>query len=214
MEGLRCCELPKSVQTHSILVWKVDKGYKPFLTPPVTEKHIVVTISELIYQSQPSPTIHYTNNETLEGLRCGQFLESIRIHSILVWNIEYWRQNRHHPWIKNRAAALVVDDEFKSQPCKTIYYTHDQRMECWVALNCPNQSKLTQSWCEKWARTNPTLTPPLTEKHIVVTLSEQIYQSQPSPTIHYTNNETLEGLRCGKLLESIRIHSILVWSET
>ena len=30
MEGLGCCELPKSVQTHSILMWKVDKGQANF----------------------------------------------------------------------------------------------------------------------------------------------------------------------------------------
>eukprot|EP00956_Cyclotella_meneghiniana_P002113 scaffold2388_cov57-Cyclotella_meneghiniana.AAC.9 len=30
MEGLGCCELPKSVQTHSILMLKVDKGQANF----------------------------------------------------------------------------------------------------------------------------------------------------------------------------------------
>ena len=30
LERLRCCELPKSVQTHTILVWKVDKGQARF----------------------------------------------------------------------------------------------------------------------------------------------------------------------------------------
>ena len=112
------------------------------LTPPVTEKHIVVTISEQIYQSQRSPTIHYTNNETLEGLRCGQLLESIQKYSILVWNVGYWRQNRHHPWIKNQGEALVVNDEFKSQPCKTIHYTYGERME---GLWCCEWPKSVQS---------------------------------------------------------------------
>ena len=80
----------------------------------------------------------------------------------------------------------------------------------WDAVNCPNQSKLTQSWCEKWARAKPTLTPPAPQKHVVVTIIEPIYQSQPSPTIHHTYNEELGGLRCCELLESIQTYSILV----
>ena len=65
----------------------------------------------------------------------------------------------------------------------------------WDAVNCPNQSKLTQSWCEKWARAKPTLTPPAPQKHVVVTIIEPIYQPQPSPTIHHTYYEKLKGLR-------------------
>ena len=82
----------------------------------------------------------------------------------------------------------------------------------WADVNAgPNQSQLTQSWCEKQTRVKPTLTPPVTEKHFVVTILKPIYQSQHSLTIHYTYNETLEGLRCCELLESIQTYSILVW---
>ena len=70
------------------------------------------------------------------------------------------------------------------------------------AVNCRNQSKLTQSWCEKWTRAKPTLTPPVTEYHLAVTILEHIYQSQPSSTIHCTYKERLEGLRCSEILES------------
>ena len=87
---------------------------KTTLTPPVTEKHIVVAIIEPTHQSQPSSTIHYTYSETLEGLRCCEIMESIQTYSILVWNVEYWSRNCHHPWLKSRGVALVVDDEFKS----------------------------------------------------------------------------------------------------
>ena len=81
----------------------------------------------------------------------------------------------------------------------------------WDAVNCPNESKLTQSWGEKWTRAKPTLTPPVTEKHVVVTILEPTQQSPPSPTIHYTFKEKLEGLRCCENLESIQKHTILVW---
>ena len=101
-----------------------------FLTPPVTETHVVETIVEDIYQSQPSPTIHYTCNESLGGLRCCEILESIQTYSILVWNVVgYLSRNHDHPWLKNMGVAFVVDEEFKSQPCKTIYYTYGERME-------------------------------------------------------------------------------------
>ena len=35
-------------------------------------------------------------------------------------------------------------------------------------------------------------------------------KSQPCPTIHYTYNEILEGLRCCELPESVSTHSIWV----
>ena len=80
----------------------------------------------------------------------------------------------------------------------------------WDAVNCPNQSKLTQSCCEKWNAGKPTLTPPVIEKYVVVTIIEHMYQSQSSPTIHYTYNEMLEGLRCCEMIESIQTYIILV----
>ena len=82
----------------------------------------------------------------------------------------------------------------------------------WDAMNCSNQSKLKQSWCEKQTRAKPTLTPPMSEKHVVVSILEPIYQSPPSPTIHYTYNEKLEGLWCCEIPESIQTYSILAWN--
>ena len=127
-----------------------QKRVKPTLTPPVTEKHFVVTILEPIYQSQHSLTIHYTYNETLEGLRCCELLESIQTYSILVWNVGYWIHDCHHPRLKNRGVVMVVDDEFKSQPYLTIHCVLMVRhWKGWADVNGPNQSQLTQSWCEK-----------------------------------------------------------------
>ena len=80
-------------------------------------------------------------------------------------------------------------------------------------MNCPNQSKNTESCGEKWRRAKPTLTPPVTGKHVVVTILEPTQQSPPYPTIHYTYNEMLEGLRCCEILESIRKHTILVFND-
>ena len=110
-------------------------------------KHVVVTILEPICQSQPSPTIHYTYEERLEGLRWCEMAESVCTRSMLVWNIGAWYRNFHHLRLKSRGVMTVVEDEF---------------------------------------------------------------QSPPSPTIHYTYNDTLEGLGCCELAESVSTHTIWV----
>ena len=68
---------------------------------------------------------------------------------------------------------------------------------------CLDQSQLTQSWCEKWIGAGPTLTPTRTPKHVVVTILGPTYQSQPSPTIHITYDDRLEGLRYYEMAESV-----------
>ena len=44
----------------------------------------------------------------------------------------------------------------------------------------------------------------------VVSVVEDEFQSPPSPTIHYTCNDTLEGLRYCELPESVSTHTIWV----
>ena len=111
------------------LGFKSWKTGKPTLTPSMIEKHVVVTILEPTHKSQPPPTIHYTYIEKLEGLRCCHLLESIWKHTILVWNVGYWSWSCHHPWLKSRGVVMVVHDELKSQPCKTIHYTYNEILE-------------------------------------------------------------------------------------
>ena len=53
----------------------------------VTEKHVVVTILEPTHQSQPSPTIHYTYNDILEGLGCCELPKPFNTHAIWVGNV-------------------------------------------------------------------------------------------------------------------------------
>ena len=73
----------------------------------------------------------------------------------------------------------------------------------WDAVNCMDQSKLTQSWCQKWRSAKPTFTPPAPQKHIVMTILEPTYQSQPSQTIHHTYDDRWEGWRCYEMAESV-----------
>ena len=81
----------------------------------------------------------------------------------------------------------------------------------WDSVNCLERSKVTQSWCEKWNTVQANFYPNHDPKHVVVIILETTTQSQSPPTIHYTNNDRYEGLRCCEMAESIQKHSILVW---
>ena len=187
---------------------------KPTLTPPAPQKHAVVTIIEHIYQSQPSPTIHHTHNKRLEGLRCYEILESIQTYSILVWNLGYLSQNRHHPRLKSRGVVMVMDDELKPQPCRTIHYTYNKALEGLGCCDLPEPVQTHTILAKKVDKCKAnTLTPPAPQQHIEMTILEHIYQSQPSSNIHHTYDEILEGLRCYEILESIQAYSILVWNR-
>ena len=58
------------------------------LSPPITQSRGVVMVVENEFQSQPSPTIHYTYNKILEGLRSCELPQSVQTHSILVSKVE------------------------------------------------------------------------------------------------------------------------------
>ena len=74
----------------------------------------------------------------------------------------------------------------------------------WDAVNCPNKSAVTQSWCQKWNTGQAYFNPTSDLKHVVVIIFEPRYKSHPSPTIHNTCNEMLEGSSCCEILESIQ----------
>ena len=75
----------------------------------------------------------------------------------------------------------------------------------WGAVNSLNQSKITQSWCEKWNTAQANFDPYNYPKHVVVTVSEPTTQPKHFPTIHYTNNDRLEGLRpCCEISDLIK----------
>eukprot|EP00956_Cyclotella_meneghiniana_P006117 scaffold7974_cov113-Cyclotella_meneghiniana.AAC.2 len=55
---------------------------------------------------------------------------SVCTHSILVWEVGTpASHNFHHPRLKCQGVVMVVEDEFQSQLCTTIYYTNGQRLE-------------------------------------------------------------------------------------
>ena len=86
LEGLRCCELPESVSTHSIQVQKVGLGRAKFV-PSHDQKIGCGVHLEPIYQSEPCLTIQHTNGQRLEGLRCCRVPESVSTHSIWVGEV-------------------------------------------------------------------------------------------------------------------------------
>ena len=164
---MRWCELPQSVQTHSILMWKVDKeGHrKPTLTPPVTGKHVAVTIIEHIYQSLPSPTIHYTYGETLEGLSWCELLESVQTHSILMWKVEEGQAR----FVPTRDWKTCCDDHFRAHIPISTFSNHSLYLWwevgrvklVWNSLINPNILRLR---CETRRSLMPKSSPPMTQK--------------------------------------------------
>ena len=90
---------------------------------------VTISISEPIYQSQPCLTIQYTYNERLEGSSWCEMAESVRTHTILVWNVGTrgsWVF--HNRWLKSRGLVVVVYSEFQSQSCLTIQHTNSERL--------------------------------------------------------------------------------------
>ena len=126
-----------------------------------------------------------------------------------MWKVGYWSRICHQPIILKAGAwwllYMMNSNLNLVQPFIILIMRY---WKGWDAVNCPNQSKHTESWGEKWIGAQPTLTPPVTGK----TILEPTQQSPPYPTIHYTYNEMLDGLRCCEILECIRKHTILVWN--
>ena len=81
------------------------------------------------FQSQPCMTIYYTYIETLEGWSCGEVLEPVQTHLILV---QKWVSIWPHlsPLMTQRQVMVtIIDNQLQSQPCQTIHYTYDETLE-------------------------------------------------------------------------------------
>ena len=133
------------------------------LTPNVTEKHIVVTIIEHIYQSQPSST---------DSLYLWWDFGRVEMLVSIAWIIP----KTLSPGVGVKCRAL----ELKSSPPIT------QKLGCGVGYTGWIQiSNSILVWKVDYTM-KTAFTPNVTEKHIVVTIIEHIYQSQPSLIIPYT----------------------------
>ena len=145
--------------------------------------HTLHTLCILTLHTQPHSTLYFGNK------RRGLFYHNATTC--------YW----------SRGVAMVVEDEFQSQHCQIIHYTNSERLE---GLRCCEGLRLverhsTSVWkSEIWYLVKPHLCPVMTKAHVVVTILEPTQQSQPHPTIHYTCIETLGGLRCSDIFESIQ----------
>ena len=140
--------------------------------------------------------------------------------------VNFLNQSKHAPsWCETKGTA-----EPKSSPPVTpgcgwwiqistmqnhslyIWWENGRFEMLWIAQISPNSLNLgvksghepSQLWSQLWL---------IHTFFVVVTIIEHIYQSQPSQTVHYTYDETLEGLRCCETLESIQTCSILVWNK-
>ena len=102
-----------------------------------------MTILEPTQQSPPSPAIHHTHSEMLEGLRCCDILESIQTCTILVWKVGYWSWSCCHWRLKSWCVVIVIHVEFKSQPCKTIHHTYNETLK---GLRCCQLPESVQTY--------------------------------------------------------------------
>ena len=120
--------MAESVYTHNLGVKRWDLRRLNFHHPPLKSQGVVMVIHNG-FKSEPCKTIHYTYNETLEWLRCCEGLEWIHNYSIMVWNVGAMYQTCHRLRLKSRGVVMVIHNELKSQPCKTIHYTYNEMLE-------------------------------------------------------------------------------------
>ena len=166
LEGLRWCELLGPVQTHTILVRKVDRCKFNFDPTAAPQKHIVMTILEPTYQSQPCLTIHYNNVERLDGLSWYEMAESVCTHSILVWEVGILCQTIIFTTLDSKVGVLWrllrMNSNLNHISPFSILMVKDWKG--WDAVNCMNLSIHTHSGCKKWVWAKPNLYPLTTRK--------------------------------------------------
>ena len=104
----------------------------------------------------------------------------------------------------------IVGNEFQSQPCVTIYNTHDETLEQSSCCHLGEQIKTHTILVEKVEVLIADFSPPMTIGQLVVTIVGNEFQSQPCVIIYNTHYETLEQSSCCHLGEQIKTHTILV----
>ena len=115
LEGSSCCEMLESVQTHSILVWKVGVDLATFVP---------------IHDSKTACGDHSRHQISISTLSNHSLYCSWEIGSVkLIWNgwISLYTlnvdmncnrdrrsRNFNHLWLKSGVVVMVVEDEFQS----------------------------------------------------------------------------------------------------
>ena len=122
-----------------------------------------------------------------------------------------WAKPNLYPLMtRKQVVVTILEPIHQSQPCITIHHTYNERLDgsSWYEMA---ESVCTRSNLVWNVRTqSPNFHHPRLKKQGVVMVVEGEFQSQPFPTIYYTNGQRLEGLRCCELPESVRTYSIWV----
>ena len=119
LEGLRCCDILESIQTYAILVWKVGYRGQSCCHPRLKSRCVIMVVGDE-FKSQPCKTIHYTHNETLEGLSWCELLESVQTHSILMWKVEEGQAR----FVPTRDWKTCCDDHFRAHIPISTFSNH------------------------------------------------------------------------------------------
>ena len=72
-----------------------------------------------------------------------------KIVVFLVWTLGIQRQNFHHLWLKAQGVVIVVEDEFKSQPFQSLYYTYNETLEGLRCCKLPEEVQRYSIWVRK-----------------------------------------------------------------
>ena len=83
------------------------------------------------FQSPPFPTVHYTFDDTLEGLRCcavNCLNQSVHTQSgCKKW---VWAKPNLYPLMtRKQVVVTILVPTYQSQPCITLHYTCDERLD-------------------------------------------------------------------------------------
>ena len=108
--------MAESVCTRSILVWNVGAMHQNFHHLWLKSRGVVTFVNDE-FQSPPSPTIHDTYNETLEGLGCCEMAESVSTHTIWVWKVSMGQPK----FVPSQSSKIGCGDHFSAHmPISTM----------------------------------------------------------------------------------------------
>ena len=106
--------------------------------------------------------------------------------------------------------VTILKPIYQSQPCLTIHYTYYERFDGFSWYEMAESASICSILVWNVGAMHQNFHHPWLKSRGVVRVLEDEFQSPPSPTIHYTYNDTLEGLGCCELYELVSTHTIWV----
>ena len=146
-----------------MLVWNIGAWYWNFHHLRLKSRGVVMVLEDE-FQSPPSPTIHYTYNDILEGLGCCELHGSVTTHTIWVRKVSMGRAK----FVPSQSWKIGCGDHFSAHIPISTMSNHSSyqwreigRVEMlwnvWISLHTLNVGV-------KHRGLVPKLSPPVTQK--------------------------------------------------